>query len=458
MSEMSGMRLWGGLLAAIVMILSTGEGLLLIMRIGPAELRGATRATTAFTLGTALIGTWSLLLHLLPVESSLLLLTLPILLYPAGRLLPAQKSPPDPAGSPTGRNPGTTTTPLMRIALAVTSFQIVFIVHQAITRPVYAWDAWKIWSFRAKVIFLERGFPPHFFESDWAGFAGYPLGIPLVESFLATMIGEWHDMAIKLLFPLFYVAVIVLFVALIRAGRAQRGVAAGLLMFSPAPLLVHHGAVAYMDLPLACFLLAAVTWLVRWEERSNPKFLLLAAMHAGFLVQIKNEGVVFYLLLTAIVMLRARSKRVGITALSRWLLASLPLALPWLLFKYGAGIADSPYHHLAFPGVAIALSRSVQFFRLSAESLFLSGCWGIGWYPLLVLPLFALLRKKVSFGTPALVVTGGFLLFGAAYALTDSYIFLENGTALGRNLLILFPLALAWSLLAIFGKTDQPNE
>lgn len=451
MSDLGILRTWGGSAAALLMLLATGEGLLLLLKIGRIELRGVTRAATAFTLGVAVIGTWSLILHLSPMKVSPLLLALPIVLYPAGRVIFAKGI------SATGAtsiepNPAPAAGPLMRLAIAVTSFQILYALHHALTRPIHAWDAWKIWSFRAKVIFFEQGFPVDFFTSDWAGFPGYPLGIPLVEVFFATMVGEWHETAIKLIFPVFYAAVTIFFVALIRTGRTKRGAAAGLLLLAPAPLLVHHGAVAYMDLPLACFLLGAVTWLVRWERNGNEKYLLLAAMHAGFLTQIKNEGIPFYLLLSLILLLRARLKGGAALVALRWFAASLPFALPWLLFKFGGGIPDSPYHTLAFPGGAAALSRSGEFIRLSAESLFLSGSWGIAWYPLLLIPL---LRKKISFSTPGIILAGGFLLFAATYALTDSYIFLKNGTALGRNLLVLFPVAVAWGVRSLFGNADQ---
>jgi hypothetical protein len=53
---------------------------------------------------------------------------------------------------------------------------------------------------------------------------------------------------------------------------------------------------------------------------------------------------------------------------------------------------------------------------------------------------------------------GGYLVFGAAYALTDSYEFLQNGTALGRNLLVLFPAAVAWAAVALFGRPEGAED
>jgi hypothetical protein len=433
---------------ALLLVIASGEGLLLLLRLRSSEESVLSRLFAAFAVGIAVCGTWSLLLALLHVRATAFLLATPVLLYPAGRILVrrgAAQERASPARGPSHKL-------LATIAALVVVAESAYVFHQALLRPVHGWDAWRIWSFRAKVLFLERGFPQDFFTSDWAGFPGYPLGIPFVEAFLAQAIGFWHGPAIKMIFPLFYVGLLWTSYVLIR-GRAGRDAAlTGLLLLAPAPLLVHHGTIAYMDLPLSFFLLGAVLYGTLWRESGSRGDLLLAALHAGFLPQIKNEGLPLYIVLTVWVALAARKEGGLPRRAALWFAASLPLSLPWLLFKYAAGVPDSPYHTLSSPGLSAVAGRLVDLLRLTGINLFLSGSWGIAWYSLLLL---LIPRRRRGAGAAPFVLAGGALVFAAAYLFTESYSFLVNGTALARNLLVLLPLAVATGLCSLGGGTAR---
>ncbi|MBN1826582.1 MAG: phospholipid carrier-dependent glycosyltransferase [Candidatus Eisenbacteria bacterium] len=434
----------GGLAAAItiVLMLASGEGLLLL--VGGRRAAGgiAARLAAAFGLGVALIATWSLLLAIAGAHASSLLLAAPVLLYPAGRLRAGGSGAALRIAVPRIR-PGAAAA----AAYALVAVHVVYVFRHALLRPIHGWDAWRIWSFRAKVIAAEGGFPADFFAGDWAGFPGYPLGIPFVEAFIARAIGYWHEPMIKSIFPLFYVGVVALAAVLLRASAGRRAVPAGIAVIASMPLLVHHGTVAYMDLPLAFFLLAAATHLVLWEKEGREANLLIAAAHAGFLAQVKNEGLPLLLLVTAVYLWRARRAGTLRRTWPRWFAPLLFFSLPWLLFKYGAGVPESPYHLFAPPGPAALAGRLLDFIRLTLAGLFLNGSWGIA--PFALLPLLVPGARGRA-GTPALLFGGGLLLFGAAYCLTGSHDFLMNGTALGRNLLVLMPLGAAAGVASLF--------
>lgn len=436
------------LLAVLVMIAS-GEGLLLLLRVRGAEEKPLDRLLATFGVGVAVVSTWSFLLAAFSVPLSAPLVAAPLLLYIVGRfrerggasyLVLPRRPVRDRLGALTG---------LVVIA------QIAYVFRHALIRPVHGWDAWRIWSFRAKAIFLERGFPSDFFAFDWAGFPGYPLGVPLVEAFLARAVGYWHEPAVKILFPLFFAGIAGLLWRFLR-DRAPIGAArAGVLLFVTAPFAVYHGTVAYMDLPLAFFLFAAATRAQAWRESGDRNDLVLAALAAGFLPVVKNEGLPFYLLLTLLVLAGAMKRPSFMGNAARWFAASLPFCLPWLLFKYAGGIPESPYHTLDLVGGAAIAGRVGDYVRLLAINVALCGSWGVAWFPLLFLALPG--RRAVS-GTILATLAGGVLLFGAAYAFTGSDEFLRNGTALGRNLLILLPLAITAGVMALFAAAGAPGK
>ena len=258
-----------------------------------------------------------------------------------------------------------------------------------------------------------------------------------------------------MLFPLFFSGMLY-YVARALAERSAPGRwPIGLLLAASAPLVVHHGTIAYMDLPLAFYLLGSVVYLARWEADGRRSPLLVAALFAGFLPQIKNEGFPFYLLLTLVVLFLARRATRPVRELRVWFAASLPLSLPWLLFKYAGGVPDSPYHLIAFGGIGPAAGRFLTFLRLTLENMFLTGSWGIAWFPLLFL---FLPRRGRPVTVYTIVLASGFLLFAAAYSFTGSYAFLMNGTSLGRNLVVLLPLAIVAGVGSLTGeKADRPG-
>jgi hypothetical protein len=438
---------------ALLLLAASGDGLLRLLRV-PAR-NPLDRAVFSFGAGVAVAGTWSLLLAIAGVRATTLLLALPLLLIPAGRVFVR------PGGaastSPTGGRPASSAwsdlrlPPLAIAALVATLAQLLFAFRQATLRPVFSWDAWRIWSFRAKVLFLERGFPEGFFSGDWAGFPGYPLGIPFVEAWLAHAARSWHEPAIKTLFPLFLGGVFVAACRLIEERSGRRAASIGVLLLAASPLLVYHGTVAYMDLPLAFFLLAAVLALARWERGEGEGWLAAAAVVAGFLPQVKNEGLPLYLLLTGIALARRGEKPLGRT-LARWALLSLPFSLPWLLFKYLGGVPESPYHVLASPGIGGLLGRLADLARLVPAAMFLTGSFGIAWFVLL---FFFIPKRSRRTGIPELALAGGAIVFALAYLFTDSHAFLLNGTALGRNLLVLTPLGVTAGLSALFGILER---
>lgn len=430
---------------ALLLLVASGEGLLLLLRVRSGERSSLDRLVAAFAAGVGVVSGWSFLVAIAGVPASPPILAAPLLLYVAGRfrvrkgegsyLVLPRRPVRDVLGAVTG---------------IVVLLQIVYVFRHALIRPVHGWDAWRIWSFRAKVIFLEKGFPDDFFGSDWAGFPGYPLGIPLVESFLAHAVGYWHEPAVKILFPLFFAGLAALLWRFLKDHSGIGAARTGVLLFVTAPLVVHHGTVAYMDLPLAFFLTAAATSLAAWRRTGGRSDLLLAAIPAGMLPVIKNEGLPFYVLLTALILHAAHRRGDLRSAGVRWLAASLPFCLPWLFFKYAGGVPESPYHTFAFPGIGGVVGRAFDLLRLLGINLLLTGNWGIAWYGLLFLLLPG--RRSLPSPIPALFA-GGILLFSGAYLFTGSHAFLVNGTALGRNVLILLPLGIILGVGSLFGTT-----
>ncbi|MFH1279181.1 MAG: glycosyltransferase family 39 protein [Candidatus Eisenbacteria bacterium] len=438
------------ILGALLLLAATGEGFLVFLR-GMGTVRAVvSRLPSAIGVGIALVGTWSLLLAMAGVKATALLLAFPGILLPLAMVIRRGGK-----GAVPPAHPRTERSRWAFPVFIIVGAQVLFVLHSALVRPTYAWDAWTAWSFRAKVLFLEGGFPGDFFLSHWAGSPGYPLGIPLVEAFLAHFVGFWDGPAIKILFPMIYVCTLAMTGELLLRRSGTRGALLGLLLAAPAPLLVHHGTIAYMDLPVAFFFLASTVHISRWEREGRGNELLVGGLLAGFLPQIKNEGLYLYGLLSLVLLVTAFRRRASVRTALLWAAASLPIALPWLLFKLVALPPESTTQSLQWPGFEEGARRAALFAESVARSAFLTGNWGIAWVPLLFLLLPG---RRGALGIPGLLLTGGLLLFGAVYVFSESHVWLQTGTTISRNLLILFPLAVVCGITALGFSEDAPPD
>ncbi|MGH9427449.1 MAG: hypothetical protein ACRD2L_14245, partial [Terriglobia bacterium] len=97
-------------------------------------------------------------------------------------------------------------------SLTVVGLCIVMVFADALSQPLLAFDARAIWAFKAKVLYFEQGIHNEaFLDGDRLhAKTRYPQLIPLAETFVASVSGGFHESAIKLLFPCFYVALILL--------------------------------------------------------------------------------------------------------------------------------------------------------------------------------------------------------------------------------------------------------
>jgi hypothetical protein len=172
--------------------------------------------------------------------------------------------------------------------------------------PHGEWDAWSIWTLRARFLFRAQEFVSPFSPLVEWSHPDYPLLVPSVIALL------WHaggaestsiPGAVGLLFVISSVAVPFYAVRLLR-GPALAALCA--LSVLSATSLVRIGASLYADVPLAAFIVIAGSLLVYGLEANGlqagspgPGPIVLAGLAAGFAAWTKNEGLLFCLSLVA---------------------------------------------------------------------------------------------------------------------------------------------------------------
>jgi hypothetical protein len=216
-------------------------------------------------------------------------------------------------------------------SLSVVGLCIVMVLTDALSQPLLAFDARAIWAFKAKVLYFEQGiYNEAFLDAERLhAKTRYPQLIPLTETFIASVSGGFHEPAIKLLFPCFYVSLILLVGSELSRSFDRRYALLCASLFASLPVFTIYAnggaASGYADLPLAFYVTALSTRLFRWLEEGTSGNLRQALLFAGLTAFTKTEG----LALVLIVFLA--------TALAGWLVYGRPVWSLWPLLATGLG-------------------------------------------------------------------------------------------------------------------------
>ena len=329
--------------------------------------------------------------------------------------------------------------------------------------PYGEWDAWAIWSLRAK--YLAGG------SGAWraavspalrASHPDYPL---LLSGFVGMVwrIGgdtpQWTPMAASFLYLLCALALV--------AGAVgwMRGASSALLAVSvcaASSSYVFLAAAQYADLPLSFYYAATLALLAiaSWEESLAGPARLLAGLFASLAAWTKNEGIPFAaaaLLCFLAVEWRANGPRRAIRGGAMAALGSAPVLVLVACFKLFIAPAAEPL--FAQGGAAIVHraadgARYVQLGRSLALTL-----WQFGqpWtHPLALLGIlaYALRFTREQRLRPALLTAGGtlaavFLVYCGVYIVTPDDLAWRLGTSLSRLYAQLWPAFLVLVFLAL---------
>ncbi|MFQ5719863.1 MAG: hypothetical protein ACE5IK_09980 [Acidobacteriota bacterium] len=341
---------------------------------------------------------------------------------------------------------------------------------RAVSEPMVHWDERFQWAYKAKVLLAEGGINgPTFQDADRPHLhRHYPLLIPALEAHVARLAGGFgQERAVKALFPLFLAGLL-----LVVYGASRQVLPPWLALLVTATLAalppLHHATrtqggpahTGFADLPLAAFMAATATALALWQDHrgsgSRPDispypFALLAALHAGYALLTKPEGVVgAAAVFIVIAVLATRLGREGVVAPVPWrqrlapagvsLAILVTLSVPRLVIATtvpDAGTVgftgDAAYlSRLAGPGLATALGANlVPAVEALVSAPFTRRWSGIGWLPLLGLLAAPALRRRPSHLLSLLL---GLPLAAdlAAFTLTGSQIEWHLSVALDR--------------------------
>lgn len=241
-------------------------------------------------------------------------------------------------------------------SLSVLGLCVLIVFADALSQPLLAFDARAIWGFKAKVLYFEQGiYNETFLDADRLhAKTRYPLLIPLAETFIASVSGGFHEPAIKLLFPCFYVSLILLVGSELSRAFGRRHALLSTSLFASLPVFTIYAnggaASGYADLPLAFYTAALAMRLFRWLEEGQSGNLCLALLFSSLTAFTKTEGlalvfVVFFATVLAAGFLCDRPIR-SLWPVPATALAGLICLTPWFLYQTRLPIVDEDFVRL----------------------------------------------------------------------------------------------------------------
>lgn len=328
------------------------------------------------------------------------------------------------------------------VSLLVALF--LFATLRAVLYPMWAWDALATWGFKAKVFYLKgnvdlRGFEAHNY---------YPNLVPLFLTYSYLWMGQVNDHLVKLVFPLWGGALLILLNMMLRRLGLDRTQSLGTTAFFALNGLtfITHLYIAYADLALTYYTLGAAGLIYLWLSGDAPPGTMpLAGLFFAGITWCKFEGPPLagsILLAAGLTLIWLRPPQLGRRlAPLIWPFLGMFLGyLPWRLFMASQGIETGSDHVLGFYPQQLFQALPSFLWALVNPTLF-----GILW-PATAVAL--VLCGKKLFNTPklflALFLGGNFLAILLAYALAPTSPFefhLYLRATVDRLLLHLTPVA-----------------
>jgi len=329
-----------------------------------------------------------------------------------------------------------------------------FVFYESLTRPIFSVDSYLNWAISGKIFFYRGGLilnpsDEHFFGRGYRFFIGHPLHVPLLQTWIALVLGKFHEVYIKAPGALYFAGVLgVLYYGVKREAGAFYAIITVFFMAS-VPILTAHGQDAYSDLPLSFFALSGTVAFWRFLKKDDLAYLALSGILFGMAMFVKNEGLFTPLAAGfALVIFLLLRKKAVVAPILAFIIPIILLAGPWLLFKryYGIGFGHSGpsagFKWLSDPWYTGSAGYGVHWEVLSQgfKGIFFTANYNLIfplWIFVGILARKAIMRSELKYLYMIIILVFSMFLF---IYLTLEVTAVMQGTGIHRNVLTYLPI------------------
>ena len=348
------------------------------------------------------------------------------------------------------------------ILCAAITLEIATIFYLSFSRGL-DWDGFLNWEVKARYAFQNDGvIPAAYYQSETRAFThpAYPLLVPLTELWLYLCIGEAHQFWLKIIFPLYYAAGVIL-LAITGNRLTNRNwpglLAAALFFFLPFLTEAPGGATGgYVDVPLSVLYLAVVGYLLIYLTNPDASAWRVYASCLALLPWMKREGAILWAVAAvcgAVIICRQRR-----WFWLLWLTPGALLILSWKIFLLAMRTTEArEFVPMTLPTLWENLPRAFAIFRLIGEEMLTTTRWSFFW-PIVLLAFVSLAfrsrDRRLLFLFTA--IAAPLTAYAATYLFSFWPDFTDHlRTSYPRLLLQVMPVA--WLPIAIAMNKCQPS-
>lgn len=171
-------------------------------------------------------------------------------------------------------------------------FETCYAFFRALIKPIEAYDAIAIYALKAKAFYLAASIPHDFLKvlGDPVSHPEYPLLLPLAESSVYVFLGSLNDLLVKVIFPLYYAAILVILYYVLRRFVARKAALLFTFLLATIPHFNEYATTGYADLLLGAYYSASFFYLLLWIGERKTVFLVISFLLSGLGIWTKTEG------------------------------------------------------------------------------------------------------------------------------------------------------------------------
>jgi len=357
---------------------------------------------------------------------------------------------------PVGKEPVKSKSEIFDIVLAGgIAFQVLHAFFKALIKPMDSFDSIGNFAYKAKMFFMKSYVPYELFldKSIDIQHGDYPLFIPLSETWIYMFLGRWNDLLVKALFPMFLLAVLIIFYFTLKRLIGKRLALISGFFLATIPHFLNYATIGYADFALTMFYCTGFFYIFLWiSYKRETKYLFLATCLAVLAIGAKHEGVMFLFINIALLALFALLNRKVITraelgGIGFFLVVTLVSTIAWFAYFHMLGFSNEFVNKetLHFSVVVKNLNRIPLILYEYQKHVFGPKKWNISF---LVFFIGLALYFKTAFREHFKYITFSILLAFAGYSffylITPLEIRYHLQTSGSRLLIHFLPIVVFW--------------
>ena len=342
-----------------------------------------------------------------------------------------------------------------KLIFSLLSFEILYTFFRSMMYPIEAYDSVAIWSLKGKILYLTKTLPGEFFTMLSTTFHGvhpdYPLLVPFSEAWFYTLLNNFNDYLVKVIFPLNFIAFLLVFYSVLKRVTYKRNLALFFtFILASVKQFNDYATIGVADLQTAIYAFLTFGFLFIWAREKNTVYLFISALSCVFTFFTKNEGSVVLLIMVGMLAAFAirpffgKKLSVNSKAIIFVIFILTTLLLGWSLFRTGMHLENDVINVTNFRNIKL-ITMSKRLLPIAYEyqkHVFGFKKWNLIWIAFLC--AIFVKSKKSSFSKYRLILIptlGMLAAYTAIYLITPQSISWHLAASASRLLIHILPLA-----------------